>query len=326
MANLRPSRAWLSAMVEEITVLDLQVHRIRHLAEMGNGAILVCNRLENAEAGSGRIALQMPGFHMPAIGQFHVGQLMRVSGKICDWKNPRDGRTEKQIRVTHWFPIMPSRGNWAQLVANSPHFHGIGQAFANHAADRLGDRLLDAVAEGDVVFLLACCPAFPPEMARSLGRLWASWCRDTLAEWLSRFQLPTSALPHLDAAYCGCDVALRRLNADPYRLLAFGTSWRKSDSIAAKRFQVAKDDPRRLHGAVIHVLQKRYMAGDTVVAEPDLRKYVANLLHSDDAASSALLLTFRNGGFVRFGDRQFQLRGVWAKDTLNARSAPPQPP
>ena len=99
----------------------------------------------------------------------------------------------------------------------------------------------------------------------------------------------------------------------------------QSDSIAGKRFQVAKDDPRRLHGAVIHVLQKRYMAGDTVVAEPDLRKSVAKLLHSDDDASSALLLTFRNGGFVRFGDRQFQLRGVWAKDTLNARTAPPQP-
>ncbi|WP_159832221.1 helix-hairpin-helix domain-containing protein [Novosphingobium sp. TCA1] len=310
-------------MVDQSVVMDVQIHRIRHLDEKGNGAILVCNRLDVAGNDIGRITLQMPGIHMPTVGPLHVGCLMRASGRLSDWKNPRDGRIEEQLRVTHWFPVFPSVTTWPKLVSHSPHLSGVPNAFSYHLADLFGDRLQDMLAANDVATLQANCSNYPPTAAENLCSSWAHWCSDTLAEWLSCFNLSNDLLPQVSSAYGGHSAALHRLHADPYRLLAFGVSWVKADSVSRRRFAVEKDDPRRLHAAVVYILQRRYREGVRSLAHSPAQKLLERLLRSSEAASLALAQTFRDGGFVRTAGAEFQLRGVWLRDQAMNKAAGP---
>ncbi len=196
-------------------------------------------------------------------------------------------------------------------VTHNPSFAGIGRTTARLIWDRLGVELFSLLSRGDSAQLAAAVPNLGAEKAAALIDAWKASGQERLIEWLDERQLPRKLSNVLLKAYADQDEAVSRVTADPYRLLAFGLSWRDVDKIARYAFTVADRDPRRLHAAAVAVLIWEYDQGHTAASAAKLTEGIKRLLDvDDDAADQALRLVYADGGFVRAGHDLFQLRGV----------------
>ncbi|WP_449410164.1 ATP-dependent DNA helicase [Methylobacterium komagatae] len=196
-------------------------------------------------------------------------------------------------------------------VTHSPSFVGIGRTTARLIWDHLGVELFSLLSRGDSAQLSAAVPGLGTEKATALIDAWRASGQERLIEWLDERQLPRRLSNVLLKAYADQDEAVSRLTADPYRLLAFGLSWKEVDKIARNAFAVAEQDLRRLHAAAVAVLMGEYDQGHTAASAAKLTEGIKRLLTVDEeAAAQALRLAFADGGFVRTGHDLFQLRGV----------------
>lgn len=292
-----------------------RIARVRFRDAAGQGAILVGELLDEQGRAIDRTTLRIPSGLSNRATPFHVAQSLQVRGREARWRDPRTGIEERQVAVTEWHEVRPHGANWIDYVAGSPTFGGIGRSTAQMVWDCVGNELFSLLALGSTDRLVAAVPSLGADRARALIDAWAASGQDRLIQWLDEHRLPRKLVIAVLRAYANQGDAVARLTADPYRLLAFGLSWKRVDEIARGTLAVADDDPRRLHAAVVEALMAAYNKGHTAATAQTLTSAVMHLLNVDESLSaSALKLVFRDGGFVRAGEDLFQLRGVYAME------------
>lgn len=288
---------------------------MRFRGARGQGAILVGERLDEQGRAIGRTTLRIPAALSNRATPFHVAQSIEVCGREARWRDPRTGMEERQVAVAEWHEVRPHGAAWIDYVAASPAFSGIGRSTAQLVWDSVGEELFSLLTQGSPDRLAAAVPGLGEDRARVLIGAWAASGHDRLIQWLDEHRLPRKLVSTLLRAYANQGDAVARLTADPYRLLAFGLSWKRVDEFARGTLAVADDDPRRLHAAIVEVLMAAYNKGHTAATGQALTSAEMHLLDVNQRlAASALKLVFRDGGFVRAGEDLFQLRGVYAME------------
>ncbi len=296
-----------------------RIRRLRFQDANSGGAIVSCFRLDAEGRARDRVVLRIPGSVAGKGRSFHPGQTIHAKGRLECWRDPRTGSDQQQLAVSEWHEVRPRGSAWIDFVAGSPAFPGLGRASAERIWNRLGPEIYDLLEARDPDRIRNAVPGLTAEHARLLIAGWADCGQERLVTWLDTHRVPRRLCIALLKAYRDQDGAVERLDADPYRLLAFGLSWDRVDEIAREGFTIADDDHRRLHAAVVECLMREYRKGHTATPSSVLSDAVAATLRIGNAAAEeALKLVFFDGGFVRAGPDLFQLRGVHAMENAIA--------
>lgn len=245
--------------------------------------------------------------HRVLTADVQEGQWWRVSGSYADVAFDVDGWRvhERQLRATQIELLRPSGEHIVQLLARSAAFPGIGEVKARRLWETLGSDLYAALDDGDHARIAECIGS---DLTAVLLEGWAAYGDSDAVAAFQRMGLNLTVSQKVLAVYRS--EALSAVAEDPYRLLAFGLSWRVADELARRFFAVAADDDRRLGAAAESVLHRELDLGNTWTSREEVRRQVAKLIgpvHADNA----LRLAREHHYAVEMGGRWYGL-GAWA--------------
>lgn len=224
-----------------------------------------------------------------------------------DFINKRTGEVEEQIKATSIIEHQPKGENFISYITFGDTFANIGIKTATALYKYYGKDIYRILDSKDFEALLQV-EELTDEKAYTLVEGWHHDKKGKLIQWLELYRLPVWLGGKLIAAYS--NNAIVKLEADPYRLIAFAMTWKKIDKIATEQFGIQLNDPRRLHAVVTEVLFSAYTDnGNTALSAVVLGKSVAKLIGSD-LANVALKQVYANGGFVMLNPDLYQSRGA----------------
>lgn len=280
------------------TVLTLRVQRVRHRS---NNSTTVSGLAIDAQgkvvANAPRYAVTFPSRLTPL--EVQLGQWWRVRGnaKLAEYTVDGYHIIEHRLFAEEVALLRPSGEHIIQLLSASPAFPGIGAVKARRLWEGLGESLYDCLDNADHHTL---ANVIGEDLADILLRGWREYGKADALRWFQNFGLDLRLSRKILDVYGG--EALNALNADPYRLLAFGMSWSALDQLAQQHFGVALDDERRLIAAVEAVLYRAFDAGDTCCERETVMKGLDRLLDRS-VASSALVLAEQRHSVRIVGNR-----------------------
>ncbi len=230
------------------------------------------------------------------------GQWWKVAGEPSKRLLAVDGYkvTETQIDAASAVLMRPSGEHIVAFMADSPAFEGIGQVKARKLWDAFGESLYAYLDTGDVAQLAT---VLTPESAAQVIAAWAQHGDSRTLQWLQAqgFDL---ALGRKVLKFFGAETA-KKLEEDPYRLLSFCATWRKTDALARLHFGVPVDDPRRLQAAIEEACYRVFGAGHTSMLSSKLMDFLEGVLGEQSGAfrwrsliQAALSSGLSNGSFV----------------------------
>lgn len=298
-------------MVASATVRGtFRVIRVRHQDPRSKAAILVAERIDEFENRERRQVLQLPG-HLAHVATY-VAQTFRVAGKATRWCNPHTGKWEEQISVIELEEVRPNGEIWIDVVANNPAFVGVGRKLAAKLWQALGCDVMRHLDSGDVNVIMDAVPELGETRVQTMIEAWRACGHEELVRWLEQRQLPRRVAHKLISAYGGQSRIIELLERDPFRLMAFGIDFEVVDEIAQRSFEVESHDPRRLHAAVVHCVNRAYSLGHTAVDHATLIRALNRLAgFAPDTSEQALSGLYHDGGFVRPFPKIYQLRGAF---------------
>ncbi|MFO1397876.1 MAG: AAA family ATPase [Burkholderiales bacterium] len=223
---------------------------------------------------------------LPDASLLTKGQVWAIRGPAKMRSAMVDGRFlrhEKVIEATSAELLRPSGQQIVSWIANSPDCIGIGPVKARKLYDQFGPALADKIEAQDWPALTAIVNE---ESARHLCNAFAKFKVANALLWLDRIEMPRR-LGQAVIDYWG-DKTQERIEANPYALVSFEADWTKVDHLARARFAIAKDDPRRLLGAVEEVLYGAMKQGHTSLPGVELRRGLQRLLRDPALISLAL--------------------------------------
>lgn len=291
----------------------LRVQRVRFQGEHGVVlAGLALNEERSVRPDAPRYSVSVTGRILPARAE--VGQWWVVSGTCEDVEYDAGGWRvrERRMHAESAELLRPSGEHIVQLLARSAAFPGIGEVKARKLWESLGEHLYDSLDEADRGRLEAVVGR---ELAQVLIQGWRSYGDADAVRAFQRMGLNLSVSQKLLLAYE--NKALDQLEQDPYRLLAFGMTWRAVDSVARQHFKLAADDPRRLGAAVEAALFKRLDQGHTCATWEEAADLVADFL-GPDAVPEAMRHALHAPHVVERGTTVFGL-GTWAMEQAIAK-------
>lgn len=221
-----------------------------------------------------------------AVADVEPGQWWRVQGQAVAVDYEVDGFrvVEQRITVSDAELLRPSGEHIVQLLSTSPAFPGIGEVKARRLWEQLGESLYDSLDAADVDTLAGAVGA---ELAQVLLEGWRQYGDATALRWFQKVGLSLRLSRKLLEVYDGD--ALAAVEADPYRLLAFGMTWSAADTLARQHFGLALDDERRLAAAVEAVMYQALDAGHTCATRHAVEAALSRLL-GPGQVSTALAL------------------------------------
>jgi exodeoxyribonuclease V alpha subunit len=165
-----------------------------------------------------------------AIAEVEKGQWWRVAGREVPIEYEVDGFrvVENRIVAADAELLRPSGEHIVQLLSTSPAFPGIGEVKARRLWEQLGESLYDSLDNADTDALAGVVGA---ELAQVLLAGWNQYGDASTLRWCQRVGLSLRLSRKLLNVYEG--EALNTVEADPYRLLAFGMNWPAADSPGA---------------------------------------------------------------------------------------------
>jgi exodeoxyribonuclease V alpha subunit len=290
-------------VVTELVNVDVRIEAIRF---KGNGTIFTGCIIDDDGTQTGEeIVVRCPESVLYPRQEVFRGELWTVSGFTETYQG------EPQLRAIKAFLKRPTGENLIAAIAFNSKFAGIGEKKARDLWATFGEDVYDML-DAEEPDIEALQQILNPEATERLLRVWKEEYSSDLYRWMDNFQIPKTIGRRLQEYY-GKD-ARSKVEEDPYRILAFGQSWKKVDTVA-RRLGVADNDPRRLHAAVADVLYRHFADGHTALSTETLTKRVAGLLGGNDKeghclACNALKHTYADGAFVRNGD-VWQATGVF---------------
>lgn len=180
---------------------------------------------------------------------------------------------EQQIEATKAALVRPSGEHIVTLMAENPHFEGIGRVKARRLWERFGDELYAILDRGDVQALTETLTA---ECAQRAVNAWALYGDADTLRWLQD-QGFDIRLGRKLLEFFGSEAA-SKVQEDPYRLLSFCGTWSQVDTIAREKFGISPEDPRRLTAAVEEACYRLFAAGHTLAPSSVLARSVASIL------------------------------------------------
>ncbi len=255
-----------------------------------------------------------------------VGQFWRVTGKAEANTIVVNGYrlTESTLTPESMELLRPSGEHIVTLLAEGDAFAGIGMVKARRLWDRFGEDLYAILDHGDVKRLEEVMTA---DAAANLADAWRRWGDTFTLQWLQAKGFAV-ALGRKVIDYFSPHPAIK-IEEDPYRLISFAADWATTDKLARDAFGIAKDDPRRLAGAVEEALYRAFDAGHTCVTRNEVSQRVGSLLGSGDLIDRALIAAEARGGFLRRAERLHAVgpyvmeRGI--AESVAQRAARPEP-
>lgn len=288
----------------------VRVTRVRFQDPRSHAAVLVTDELDSDGKRCKRQVLRIPG-HL-AIQRFYPAQTLKVVGQQRTWVNPRTGEQELQLAVIEWEEVRPRGAAWIDMVAGNPAFQGIGKQLATKIWSKLGSATLEALESEKPDALLEAVPELGASRASMMVEAWRGCGNDKLLRWLDQHHVPRKAAARLLQAYANQASVIELIDRDPYRLMAFGISYKGADKLATSSFGVGPSDPRRLHAAVVCCLHQAYRHGHTALRRAELIERLSKQLNfSAELGEQALAGLYQDGGFVRPFPDLYQLRGVY---------------
>lgn len=231
------------------------------------------------------------------------GQWWSVKGPMSSRQAIVDGFTmqEHQVEAEAASLARPSGEQVVRFLADNPAFEGIGVVKARKLWDSFGEELYELLESRDTTRLST---VMKPDMAMRLVDAWAVHGQAKVLQWLQARGFDTKVGKKL-LAFFGADAA-SKVEENPYRLLSFACGWQKVDELAREEFGVARDDPRRLLGAVEEACYRMFDSGHTAMLSAQLADKLSPLLGKPppgvlwrDQLSKSLSAGLENGTFVR---------------------------
>lgn len=207
---------------------------------------------------------------------------------------------ETQIEASSAVLLRPSGEHIVSFMADSPAFEGIGQVKARKLWETFGERLYEHLDCGNVAEL---SKVLTPASATQVVGAWAEHGDSRTLQWLQAqgFDLQ---IGRKVMQFFGSETA-EKLEEDPYRLLSFCATWRKTDALARSHFAIAEDDPRRLQAAVEEACYRTFSAGHTSVLSAKFMDTLQAILGAQtktfkwrSLVPTALSQGLSNGSFV----------------------------
>ena len=203
------------------------------------------------------VAINDDGY-LASSGALHYGVTLLSSLAVADVEKGQwwflTGKSVRTTFITEGYPVteyrlVPSRAELrrpsgehiVQLLSTSPAFPGVGEVKARRLWERLGETLYECLDRMDAKPL---SEVVGTELAEVLLNGWQQYGNADALRWFQRVGLDLRLSRRVLEVY-GAD-ALDTIQADPYRLLAFGMSWAAADSLAQKHFGILPQDERRL--------------------------------------------------------------------------------
>jgi exodeoxyribonuclease V alpha subunit len=252
------------------------------------------------------------------------GQWWCVRGPVIERRTEVNGfqMTEQQIEADEATLARPSGRHIVAYLADK--IDGIGTSKAQRLWDTLGEGLYHALDTADRA---ALSRVLTPEIADRLVLAWVDEGKSRTLQWLQAHGFNVR-LGRKILDFFG-DEAAARIEDDPYRLLSFCGEWKKVDRLATEHFGLARNDPRRLQGAVEEACYHHFDIGHTAMLSAALMDYAVHLLGKPpqgvrwrDQTAAALSGGLANGTFVK-GHHGLQPLGalVMEKQVANAVAA-----
>jgi exodeoxyribonuclease V alpha subunit len=260
----------------------LRVQRVRHRSTR---AVVFSGVAIEAD---GRLVAHAPRYAatLPqrlAVAEVEPGQWWRVEGPAVAVDYEVDGFrvAEHRITVSDAELLRPSGEHIVQLLSTNPAFPGIGEVKARRLWEQLGEALYDSLDASDLDTLAGVVGA---ELAQVLLEGWRQYGDATALRWFQKVGLNLRLSRKLLDVYGGD--ALAAIEADPYRLLAFGMAWSAADTLARQHFGLAPDDERRLAAAVEAVMYQALDAGHTCTTRKAAESALVRLIGPKHVATA----------------------------------------
>lgn len=221
-----------------------------------------------------------------------AGEAWQIEGVLR--RHPEHG---PQVEVQRASLQRPGGRLVIQLLARSPEFPGIGEAFAGRLWERFGEALYTLLDAGDSAPFVE---VLGRPLAEVLVRGWKALALEAAAfAWLDRHGLPVWLAKKLLGIYG--EEMVEKLEDNPYRLLAF-TSWKVADGLA-RALGVPPEDERRLVAAADAVVYRRLQLAHTWDERDSFATQVRGLLGcSGETARKAISLALEQRSLVEVGD------------------------
>ncbi len=224
---------------------------------------------------NGRPLVVVAAYDVIGDGDVRKGELWHVSGTLRSYAYEVNGyrREEEQLVADVATLARPSGENIVASLADHPDFSGIGYVKARKLWDAFGDGLYRVLDAGDVESL---GHVLSREVAENLAEQWRTWDQGTVVRWLDCLKIPR-AIGRKVVAYYGAETR-RKIEDDPYRLIAFEADWSRVDEIARVSFDMPSDDPRRLSGALEEALYRHLARKHTAATDAQVEDRLVALL------------------------------------------------
>ncbi len=200
-----------------------------------------------------------------------AGVFMRIKG---EWKDhPKYGWT---FQVESWQPHEPVTNEGLLAYLGSGLIKGIGKKTAERIVDHFGESTLETLDNAPE--LLEHVPKIGRKSARKIAEQWEQHRaeRETML-FLKKYGLSNAISLRLLRHYG--DNAAAVLQTNPYRvgLEVRHIGFVKADEIA-ERMGIARDDPMRIQGAFVHLLDKAAGEGHTYLPREELVSRACEML------------------------------------------------
>lgn len=262
---------------------------------------------------------------LPNSSVIEKGQVWIIEGPVkirsAAVNNSTFLRNEQVIDATAAELLRPAGRNVIDWIANCHDCAGVGQVKARRLYDRFGPDLVDLIEQRD---LGALTDVVSEEAAQLLCNAFAKFKVANTLLWLDRIDM-NRKMGQSVVSYWQ-DKAQEKIEANPYALISFEADWKKVDTFARSRLNVAEDDPRRLNGAVEDVLYGSMKQGNTCLPESEARTRLTRLLENAELADRALDLpsscadvAHETGSPFHRIDGFLQSNGAWLIESYVAR-------
>ncbi|GAA0824167.1 AAA family ATPase [Colwellia asteriadis] len=296
-------------------VEDVEVKRVRYKSD--NGCVFKAVILNNdGKHTDKQVNVLLTGKLAGEGFRLYQGQRFKVKARQHgEYINKHTGEIEEQIKATSIVEQQPKGENFISYIAFNDIFANIGIKTATALYKVFGKDIYRVLNEKNFE-ALSQIEELTEDKAYTLVHGWHHDKKGKLVEWLELYRLPVWLGRKIIAAYS--NDAIVKLEADPYRLIAFAVTWKKVDKIATEQFTINPNDPRRLHAAVTEVLFAAYTDdGNTALNANVLVKSVSKRIGSD-LAKQALKQVYANGGFVMLTPDLYQSRGASLQENFIA--------
>ncbi len=244
------------------------------------------------------------------LGSVTPGEPLRLLGR---WgEHPQHGR---RFEVRSFTPVVPTGPEGLIRFLGSGLISGVGPALARRLVERFGERTLDVITSESG--RLREVEGIGPARARAIAQ--AVRKRREEAEsmaFLHSLGLGPATARKVLRRYG--DQAVQALREDPYRVAEdiSGLGFQIADRIA-RHLGIGECDPRRVAGAVLHLLRRGTEEGHVYATEDSLREGLEQLGVPSDALPSVLHTLARRRAVVLEGEAVYET-GLYRAERLVA--------